>query len=108
MALEGTLKDFALPDILQLIGLQKKTGTLLLRDETDEVTITFKDGSLVSADSDELSEPGLPAGAASAGRRAADRLLRVVPTVARHRRSARGFRAAGRIRNRGRAPGLRG
>ena len=26
MALEGTLHDFALPDILQLISLQKKTG----------------------------------------------------------------------------------
>ena len=38
MALEGTLKDFALPDIFQLIGLQKKTGVLYLRDERDEVT----------------------------------------------------------------------
>lgn len=51
MALEGTLKDFALADILQLIGLQKKTGTLYLNDDTDEVTITFKDGMLVFADS---------------------------------------------------------
>ena len=31
MALEGTLKDFALPDIFQLIGLQKKTGMLYLK-----------------------------------------------------------------------------
>jgi hypothetical protein len=51
MALEGTLKDFALPDIFQLIGLQKKTGTLVLRNEQDEVTIAFKDGQLVHADS---------------------------------------------------------
>lgn len=51
MALEGTLKDFALPDILQLIGLQKKTGVLILNDKTDEITIAFKDGQLVSADS---------------------------------------------------------
>jgi hypothetical protein len=51
MALEGTLKDFALPDIFQLIGLQKKTGVLILNDNTDEVTIAFKDGMLVSADS---------------------------------------------------------
>src|SRR5690349_16588766 len=51
MALEGTLKDFALPDIFQLIGLQKKTGVLILNNDTDEVTIAFKDGMLVSADS---------------------------------------------------------
>ena len=30
VALEGTLKDFALPDILQLIGIQRKTGVLTL------------------------------------------------------------------------------
>jgi hypothetical protein len=51
VALEGSLKDFALPDIFQLIGLQKKTGVLTLRNESDEVTIGFKDGHLVSADS---------------------------------------------------------
>ena len=51
MALEGTLKDFALPDIFQLIGLQKKTGVLRLKNESDEVVIAFKDGLLVSADS---------------------------------------------------------
>src|SRR6185436_14122337 len=51
MALEGTLKDFALPDIFQLIGLQKKTGMLVLNDKDDEVTIAFKDGELVSAES---------------------------------------------------------
>ncbi len=51
MALEGTLKDFALPDIFQLIGLQKKTGVLNLNDKTDEIQIAFKDGMLVSADS---------------------------------------------------------
>lgn len=51
MALEGTLKDFALPDIFQLIGLQKKTGVLRLQAESDEVVIAFKDGMLVSADS---------------------------------------------------------
>ena len=51
MALEGTLKDFALPDIFQLIGLQKKTGMLYLKNDEDEVTISFKDGTLVGADS---------------------------------------------------------
>ena len=51
MALEGTIKDFGLPDIFQLIGLQKKTGVLRLNNESDEVVIAFKDGMLVSADS---------------------------------------------------------
>ena len=33
MALEGTIKDFGLPDIFQLIGLQRKTGILTLKNE---------------------------------------------------------------------------
>ena len=33
MALEGTLRDFSLADIFQLIGLQRKTGVLTLRSE---------------------------------------------------------------------------
>ena len=30
MALQGTIGDFGLPEILQLIGLQRKTGNLTL------------------------------------------------------------------------------
>ena len=33
MALEGTIKDFGLPDIFQLIGLQRKTGLLTLKHD---------------------------------------------------------------------------
>lgn len=51
MALEGTLHDFALPDILQLISLQKKTGLLTLRNADDTVILGFDTGSLVSAES---------------------------------------------------------
>jgi len=51
MALQGTLKDFSLADIFQLIGLQKKTGVLTLRDGTEVVTVSFLDGSVVAADS---------------------------------------------------------
>jgi len=51
MALEGTLKDFSLADIFQLIGLQRKTGVLTLRGKDDNVTVTFLDGKVVSADS---------------------------------------------------------
>ena len=51
MALEGTLRDFSLADIFQLIGLQRKTGVLTLRGKDDTVTVTFLDGKVVSADS---------------------------------------------------------
>jgi len=51
VALEGTLHDFALPDILQLISLQKKTGLLTLRGPDDTVILGFDGGALVSAES---------------------------------------------------------
>jgi hypothetical protein len=51
MALEGTLRDFSLADIFQLIGLQRKTGVLTLRGKEDTVTVTFLDGKVVGADS---------------------------------------------------------
>jgi len=51
MALEGTLRDFSLADIFQLIGLQRKTGVLTLRGKDDNVTVTFLDGKVVGADS---------------------------------------------------------
>ncbi|MEE9219137.1 MAG: DUF4388 domain-containing protein [Acidobacteriota bacterium] len=51
MALEGTLRDFSLADIFQLIGIQRKTGILTLKNEDDVVTVSFVDGSVVAADS---------------------------------------------------------
>ncbi len=51
MALEGTIKDFGLPDIFQLIGLQRKTGILTLKSEKETVTVTFENGMVVMADS---------------------------------------------------------
>ena len=51
MALQGTLKDFGIADILQLIGQQQKTGTLHLRNKDQEVHVGFKDGSIVKAES---------------------------------------------------------
>ena len=51
MALEGTLKDFSLADIFQLIGLQRKTGILTLKNEKDQVTVAFENGMVVAADS---------------------------------------------------------
>ncbi len=51
MALRGTLGDFSLADILQLIGLQRKTGVLMLRHGDEEITVGFETGRVVSADS---------------------------------------------------------
>jgi hypothetical protein len=50
MALEGTLKDFALADILQLVGIQRKTGLLTLENDDDSVTVSFAEGRVVGAD----------------------------------------------------------
>jgi len=49
MALSGTLKDFGIADILQLIGHQTKTGRLVLKSGGDEVEVFFIDGNVVFA-----------------------------------------------------------
>jgi predicted transcriptional regulator len=59
MALKGTLEDFGIADILQLIGQQGKSGILHLQSREDEVHVLMADGNVVAAD---------------AGRRAKDRL----------------------------------
>lgn len=50
MALKGTLKDFGIADILQLIGQQQKTGALVLTHKQDAVAVTFKDGNILRAE----------------------------------------------------------
>lgn len=51
MALEGSLRDFGLADILQLLYFQKKTGTLTISSPMDRVILYFLDGNIVSAES---------------------------------------------------------
>ncbi|MCU0700688.1 MAG: DUF4388 domain-containing protein [Myxococcaceae bacterium] len=51
MALKGTLKDFGIADILQLIGQQQKTGILSLTNKGESVNVSFKDGNIVRAES---------------------------------------------------------
>ena len=51
MALRGTLRDFGLADIFQLIGIQRKTGVLKLSNGERKVIVSFLSGSVVSADS---------------------------------------------------------
>lgn len=51
MALKGTLKDFGIADILQLIGQQQKTGELILNSgKGDQVTVSFLNGNIVRAE----------------------------------------------------------
>lgn len=49
MALEGTLQDFALVDILQLIGMQRKTGVLTLTRQNETISVTVQDGMVIWA-----------------------------------------------------------
>lgn len=51
MALKGTLKDFGIADILQLIGQQGKTGTLHLKAKDHQVDVAFAEGNIVGAES---------------------------------------------------------
>ncbi|MDH3786841.1 MAG: DUF4388 domain-containing protein, partial [Acidobacteriota bacterium] len=50
MALQGTIGDFGLADIFQLIGIQRKTGVLELDNGEDGVAVKFLDGHVVGAD----------------------------------------------------------
>ncbi len=51
MAFKGTLKDFKVPDILQLISLQKKTGILTFTSSDGFITLIFEKGLIVGVDS---------------------------------------------------------
>lgn len=60
MALEGTLQDFALVDILQLVGMQRKTGTLTLARKDETINVLLQDGMVVWASGgDEVFEKTL-------------------------------------------------
>ena len=47
MALKGTLKDFSVADIFQLIGHQTKSGSLYVRKKDKEAHIVFDEGKVV-------------------------------------------------------------
>jgi hypothetical protein len=49
MALQGTLKDFSIADIFQLIGQQGKSGSLIIVSDEKETHIVFDKGSVVLA-----------------------------------------------------------
>ena len=55
MALQGTIKDFGLADILQLIGIQRKSGVLAIGNGIEKVTVKFLEGQVVGADTERRS-----------------------------------------------------
>lgn len=59
MALEGTLKDFPLPDIIQLLSLSRKTGAVEIvgTDGFGTGRLYFHQGKVVSAALDDLLAP---------------------------------------------------
>ncbi len=50
MALKGSLEDFSIVNILQMIKLEGKTGRLTLSEDEDQVKITFDQGSIIYAE----------------------------------------------------------
>lgn len=50
MALKGTIQDFGVADILQLIGQQCKTGQLSFSNEQEAIHVFFDDGAIVYAE----------------------------------------------------------
>jgi hypothetical protein len=52
MALKGNLRDFSLTQILNLINLARKTGTLSIEVSGQQAQMWFKEGSLIFASSD--------------------------------------------------------
>jgi hypothetical protein len=51
VALEGSLKDFGLADILQLIFFHRKTGVLTIEGKMDKIRLLFTEGNIVGAES---------------------------------------------------------
>jgi hypothetical protein len=50
VALTGTLKDFGIAEILQLIGQQAKSGVLHLKSKDEQIHIAMADGCVVHAE----------------------------------------------------------
>jgi hypothetical protein len=47
--LSGSLSDFGIADIVQLIGQQQRSGVLEVKSRTEEVEVSFLDGKIVRA-----------------------------------------------------------
>ena len=49
MALKGNLRDFTVTQLLNLVNLAKKTGTLVIQGPSEEARVSFKEGKLAYA-----------------------------------------------------------
>jgi len=49
MALKGNLRDFSITQLLNLINLARKTGTLVVEGQTSKVWVSFREGRLAYA-----------------------------------------------------------
>jgi hypothetical protein len=49
MALKGNLRDFTITQLLNLINLARKTGTLIIDGPSEVVSVSFRDGKLAYA-----------------------------------------------------------
>jgi len=49
MALKGNLRDFTITQLLNLVNLARKTGTLLIEGQGSSAQVTFRDGKLAFA-----------------------------------------------------------
>lgn len=59
IALHGNLRDFGIAEVFQLIGQQRKTGTLVVGEGGDAVALTFDEGRVVKGQAvDAASESG--------------------------------------------------
>lgn len=56
MALEGQLEDLGICDILQILSLSKKSGTLKLKNQQGEGLVCFVDGQIIRAFSSSFPE----------------------------------------------------
>ena len=49
MAFKGNLRDFTVTQLLNLINLARKTGTLVVEGPSEKVAVSFRDGKLASS-----------------------------------------------------------
>lgn len=56
MALEGSIRDFGLADILQLVHFHKKNGILTLTRQDEKVRLIFHEGNVIATESRNRAE----------------------------------------------------
>jgi hypothetical protein len=59
MALKGNLSDFTITQLLNLVNLAKKTGSLVIEGPSETAKVTFQDGKLAFAQIGNPSDNGL-------------------------------------------------